>query len=126
MATNKKTKNPSSKKKNTDNTQQQAQKTEDKAANLVKEEKKAPQTMAKNEKKSQKKSSDKGKKPNIFQRMINFVKAVYHELRKVTWLNREELIQHTGVVAGIVAIFTLLVWVVDSGLGGLAALFIKK
>lgn len=126
MATNKQTKNPSSKQKKTNNTQPQAQKSEDKAANLVKNEKKAPQTTAKNEKKTQKKSSDKGKKPNIFKQMVDFVKAVYHELRKVTWLGKKELTQKTGVVAGIVAIFTLLVWVVDTGLGGLAALFLNK
>ncbi|KNZ42360.1 preprotein translocase subunit SecE [Acetobacterium bakii] len=126
MATNKKAKTASSKQKKTNNTQPQAQKSEDKAANLVKTEKKAPQTTAKNEKKTQKKSSDKSKKPNIFQQMVDFIKAVYHELRKVTWLDKKELTQKTGVVAGIVAIFTLLVWVVDTGLGGLAALFLNK
>jgi len=126
MATNKKAKNASSKQKKTNNTQQQAQKSEDKAANLVKLEKKAPQTTAKNEKKTQKKSSDKSKKPNIFKQMVDFIKAVYHELRKVTWLGKKELASKTGIVAGVVAIFTLLVWVVDTGLGGIAALFLNK
>ena len=124
MATNKKNKNASSK-QGKENTQQQAQKTGDKATNLVKEEKKTPQSTAKNEKKSQKKSSDKSKEPNIFQKLVNFLKGVYHELRKVTWLTKEELLQRTGIVAGIVGIFTFLVWVVDSGLGALAALFIN-
>lgn len=125
MATNKKAKNASSK-QGKENTQQQAQKTGDKATNLVKEEKKTPQSTAKNEKKSQKKSSEKSKEPNIFQKMVSFLKGVHHELRKVTWLTREELLQRTGIVAGIVGIFTFLVWVVDSGLGALAALFINK
>ena len=44
----------------------------------------------------------------------------------VTWLGKKELTQKAGVVAGIVTIFTLLVWVVDTGLGGLAALFLNK
>lgn len=124
MATNKKAKNASSN-QGKENTQQQAQKTGDKATNLVKEEKKTPQSTAKNEKKSQKKSSDKSKEPNIFQKMVGFLKGVHHELRKVTWLTKEELLQRTGIVAGIVGIFTFLVWVVDSGLGALAALFIN-
>lgn len=124
MATNKRTKNASSKQGKT-NTQKQAQTTEDKAVNLVKEDKKTPQSTAKNEKKPQKKSSDKSKEPNIFKKVINFIKAVYHELRKVTWLTKDELLQRTGIVAGIVGIFTLLVWVVDSGLGALAALFLN-
>jgi preprotein translocase subunit SecE len=124
MATNKRTKNASSK-QGKQNTQQQAQKTDDKAANLVKEEKKTPQSTAKNEKKTQKKSSEKSKEPNIFQKMIGFLKGVHHELRKVTWLTKEELIKKSGVVAGIVGIFTFLVWVVDSGLGALAALFMN-
>jgi preprotein translocase subunit SecE len=54
-----------------------------------------------------------------------FLKGVYSELRKVTWLNKQELAQKTGLVAGIVAIFTLLVWIVDTGLGALAALFLN-
>lgn len=124
MATNKRTKNASSKQGKT-NTQQQAQTTEDKAVNLVKEDKKTPQSTAKKEKKPQKKSSDKSKEPNIFKKVINFIEAVYHELRKVTWLTKDELLQRTGIVAGIVGIFTLLVWVVDSGLGALAALFLN-
>ncbi len=124
MATTKKNKNASSK-KGKENTQEQAQKTGDKAANLVKEEKKTPQSTAKNEKKPQKKSNEKNKQPNIFQRLVAFLKGVHHELRKVTWLTKDELLKQTGVVAGIVGIFTLLVWVVDSGLGALAALFIN-
>ncbi|HEY5557209.1 preprotein translocase subunit SecE [Acetobacterium sp.] len=126
MATNKKTKNNSSKQKQINNTQQQAQKSGVKATDLLKEEKKAPQTTAKNEKKPQKKSSDKSKRPNIFQVIVGFLKGVYHELKKVTWLERDELMRRTGVVAGIVSIFTFLVWVVDSGLGALAALFLNK
>lgn len=124
MATNKNTKNASSK-KGKENTQQQAQKTGDKAVNLVKEEKKTPQSTAKNEKKTPKKSSEKNKAPNIFQKMIGFLKGVHHELRKVTWLTKDELLKKSGIVAGIVGIFTFLVWVVDSGLGALAALFIN-
>ncbi|WKY47203.1 preprotein translocase subunit SecE [Eubacteriaceae bacterium ES3] len=121
MATKKK-KNNASKPQNEQNTPVQAAKDTDKGSNLVKEEKKS---AAKSEKKSSKKSVDKNKKPNIFQQLVAFLKGVYSELKKVTWLNRQELAQKTGLVAGIVAIFTLLVWIVDTGLGALAALFLN-
>ena len=119
----KKTKN-ASKKTNTKNITTQVQKDTDKATNLVKENKKATQAI-KTEKKTLKKSVDKKKKPNIFQRAIIFLKCVLSELKKVTWLNKQELVQHTGIVAGVVTIFTLLTWVVDTGLGALAALFLN-
>ncbi|MDI3536701.1 MAG: preprotein translocase subunit SecE [Eubacteriaceae bacterium] len=121
MATKKK-KNNASKPKNEQNTPVQPTNDTDKGSNLVKEEKKP---AVKSDKKSSKKSVDKNKKPNIFQRLTAFLKGVYSELRKVTWLNKQELAQKTGLVAGIVAIFTLLVWIVDTGLGALAALFLN-
>lgn len=70
------------------------------------------------------KRSGKNEKPNIFVRAINYIKSVITELKKVSWLTGDELLKSTTVVAGIVAILTLLVWIVDSGLGALAALFI--
>ena len=119
----KKTKN-ASKKTNTKNITTQVQKDTGKATNLVKENKKATQAI-KTEKKTLKKSVDKKKKPNIFLRAIIFLNCVLSELKKVTWLNKQELVQHTGIVAGVVTIFTLLTWVVDTGLGALAALFLN-
>ncbi|WP_417088907.1 preprotein translocase subunit SecE [Eubacterium maltosivorans] len=70
------------------------------------------------------KKSDKKKKPNIFVRMLDFVKGVFSELKKVNWLTKEELAKSSGFVAGFVAIFTFLIWIIDSGLGALAALLI--
>ncbi|MGL4607150.1 MAG: preprotein translocase subunit SecE [Eubacteriaceae bacterium] len=126
MATKKRSKNANSKQKKVNNTQEKPQRPAVTAEIPVREEEKAVKSVDKKEKKNQKKSSDKGKKPNIFKRFVAFIKGVYSELRKVTWLNRKELVQHTGVVAGIVGIFAFLVWIVDSGLGALAALFITK
>lgn len=120
----KKANKATSKKKNIKNTTAQGQKDTNKAKNLVKEEKKVSQAV-KTEKKKPKKTVDKDKKPNIFQRAIGFLKGVSSELKKVTWLNRQELVQHTGIVAGVVTIFTLLTWAVDTGLGALAALFLN-
>lgn len=124
----KKNKNANNKQKKTNNTQTKAQRPTVTAEIPVREEDKKPAktTVEKKDKKNQKKTSDKSKKPNIFKRFVAFIKGVYSELRKVTWLNKKELAQHTGVVAGVVAIFTFLVWIVDSGLGALAALFITK
>ena len=120
----KKNKKANVKKNNVKNTTAQVQKDTDKATKLVKEEKKTVQ-VTKADKKTPKKSVDKNKKPNIFMRAILFLKGVLSELKKVTWLNKQELVQHTGIVAGVVTIFTLLTWVVDTGLGALAALFLN-
>lgn len=120
MATKKKKKN-ASKPKKVQNAPEQIQKDTDKAANLVKEDKKP---ASKGEKKTPKKV-DKNKQPSVFKRLTGFFQGVQSELRKVTWLNRQELTQKTGLVAGIVAVFTLLVWIVDTGLGALAALFLN-
>lgn len=70
-------------------------------------------------KKSPKKS--KKNKKNIFVRAWEFIKSVFTELKKVTWLTGEELAKSTAVVAGMVAVMTLLVWLVDTGLGFMAA-----
>ena len=86
---------------------------------VVKAEKKA-----KAEKTKPTKKADRNEKPGIFRRAINFLKDVRTELKKVTWLTPDELMKSTGVVAGIVAFFTLYTWIVDSGFGTLAALIL--
>lgn len=67
------------------------------------------------------KKPKKNNKPNIFVRAIQFIKSVFTELKKVSWLTGEELVKNTAVVGGMVAILTLLVWLVDTGLGAMAA-----
>ncbi len=86
---------------------------------VVKAEKKA-----KAEKTKPTKKADRNEKPGIFRRAINFLKDVKTELKKVTWLTPDELMKSTGVVAGIVACFTLYTWIVDSGFGALAAMIL--
>lgn len=68
---------------------------------------------------------DKVKRPGLIKRAITFLKSVWSELKKVTWPTRKELLQHTSVVLGIVFILTLIVYVIDVGLGGLLALIIR-
>ena len=76
------------------------------------------------EKKKPTKKADRNEKPGIFKRAINFLKDVRIELKKVTWLTPDELMKSTGVVAGIVAFFTLYTWIIDSGFGALAAMIL--
>ncbi|SHF24540.1 preprotein translocase subunit SecE [Alkalibacter saccharofermentans] len=78
--------------------------------------------MAKSEKEVRK---EKVKKPGLIKRFTAFVKGVGAELKKVTWPTKNELMQHTSVVLGIVFILTLIVYVIDAGLGGLLALIIR-
>ncbi|MEG0075129.1 MAG: preprotein translocase subunit SecE [Eubacterium sp.] len=125
MATKTKKKSKNAKQINTkknDNIQK-TQVAESKKADVAKDEKNSGKSTDSKEKKVSKKA-DKNKKPNIFVRMGTFIKGVFTELKKVNWLSKEELAKSSGVVAGIVAIFTFLVWVIDSGLGALAALLI--
>ena len=71
-----------------------------------------------------KKAAAKKKKPSIFKRFADYVKGVISELKKVSWLSGEELTKSTAVVAGCVAVLTILVWLVDTGLGAMAALLL--
>jgi len=59
-------------------------------------------------------------KTGLFSRFTNYIKGVRTELKKVTWLNREELQQASGVVFGIVGISAFTVWIMDTGLSFLA------
>ena len=91
---------------------------------VVEAEVKADKKASKDEKEpktSRKAGRKKKDKPNIFQRGVEFVKSTYKELKKVSWLSGEELAKSTGVVAGCVAIFTLITWLMDTGLGAMAA-----
>lgn len=73
------------------------------------------------------KKKDKKKKENkvgIWKRFTEFLKSVWFELKKVTWPTKPDLMQHTSVVLGIVVIMTLVVWIMDMGIGGLLSLII--
>jgi len=93
---------------------------------VVKTEKKSADKKAKgsNVAKNAVKKKDKNKKPNVFTRLVTFIKEVIVELKKVSWLSNDELMKSTSVVAGIVLIFTLMTWIVDSGFGAIAAALI--
>jgi preprotein translocase subunit SecE len=86
--------------------------------------------MAKNEKtnaavKAQGKKSEKAatekkntknqnKKPNIFQRFVQYLKDVRVELHRVVWPSRKELISASLVVVGALIFFGVFIYIVDS------------
>lgn len=65
------------------------------------------------------KKSTKGKspdrRPGIFARIVNFVREVVAELRKVIWPTRKELITYTTVVVIFVTVMLTIVGLLDYG-----------
>lgn len=68
-----------------------------------------------------KKERERKNNPTFWDKTVNFVKGTYKELKKTQWLDASELNKATGSVFGIVSIFTLVTWLVDSGLGAVTA-----
>ena len=62
----------------------------------------------------------KDKKANIFVRMgkaiAKFFKDEKGECKKIVWPDRKTVLKSTGVVLVVVAIFALILWLVDTGL----------
>ena len=62
----------------------------------------------------------KDKKTNIFVRMgkaiAKFFKDEKGECKKIVWPDRKTVLKSTGVVLVVVAIFALILWLVDTGL----------
>ena len=57
-------------------------------------------------------------KDNSMNKAINFLKQSIGELKKSTWLSRQEVVQSTFLVAIVVALVALYVGVIDWGLTG--------
>jgi preprotein translocase subunit SecE len=53
------------------------------------------------------------KKPNVFARIVIFIRQVFAELRKVVTPTRQELLKYTGVVLGFVVVMMALVYGLD-------------
>ncbi len=45
-----------------------------------------------------------------------FILGVWHELKKVHWPNRQQLIAYSGVVLFSVALVAIILWIFDLGL----------
>ena len=61
----------------------------------------------------------------MIKKIIQFLKEVKNELKKVTWPNRKEVINSTIVVLIATAIITIFLYLVDVGLSRLVGLIIK-
>ena len=86
--------------------------------------------MAKNEKsaaaekieKAEKTKAKKPKsdKPNIFVRIFKaigrFFKDLRGETKKIVWPDGKSVLKSTGVVLAVVAVFTVVIWLIDLGL----------
>ena len=86
--------------------------------------------MAKNEKsaaaekieKAEKTKAKKPKsdKPNIFIRIFEaigrFFKDLRGETKKIVWPDAKSVLKSTGVVLAVVAVFTVVIWLIDLGL----------
>ena len=73
----------------------------------------------KTEKKTRPAAKDKGvRNPLAF--VLNYLKQVVAEMRKVIWPNRKQMVSYTTVVLVFLAFMVALIGVVDIGLGWLA------
>ncbi|MEE0434159.1 MAG: preprotein translocase subunit SecE [Peptococcaceae bacterium] len=75
-------------------------------------------------KKAEANKKAKEKKPGFFARLKKSWKLGFGEMKKVHWPTRKEVTTYTGVVLVTVAIITVLIWAVDSGITALFSLFI--
>ena len=46
-------------------------------------------------------------------RAAKFLSSMWSEVKKITWLSRKELMQHTSVVLGLVVIMAIIFWITD-------------
>ncbi|MBQ9988589.1 MAG: preprotein translocase subunit SecE [Clostridia bacterium] len=64
-------------------------------------------------------TKNKGKKKG---RIRQFFRDVKSELKKATWPTKKELVKYTGVVLAFIAIFSVVVGLLDYGLAALLGL----
>ena len=74
------------------------------------------------ENKKEKKS--KSDKPNFFQKIWIKIKEVFSELKKVTWPTFGKVVKQTGVVIVVVAIFLVVISLIDFGLSAILQQFV--
>jgi preprotein translocase subunit SecE len=58
--------------------------------------------------------TDQEKRPNVFARIVRYIREVVSELRKVIWPTRKQMVTYTGVVLVFVAFMVALVFGLDS------------
>lgn len=72
-----------------------------------------------------KKAKPKNDKPNFFVRIGRKLKEVFSEIKKVSWPSFGKVVKQTGVVLGVVALFLVVISLMDFGLGQLLSLLMK-
>ena len=72
--------------------------------------------------KAKKKKTDSGASRNPIAFVVNYLKQVIAELRKVIWPNRKQMVSYTSVVLVFLAFMVALIGVVDLGLAKLVLL----
>ena len=77
-------------------------------------------------KKPAKKQPAADKKPNPFKRFGRWLKGVFSELKKVTWLKGKDVAKNTAVVLTVVVLFFVVLFVIDYVLAGLLGLIVNK
>ena len=109
-------------------TAQQEPEVQVEVAQDVAPEKAAVNVDSKNEprkaKNSAKKQAANEKKPNPFKRFGRWLKGVFSELKKVTWLKGKDVAKNTAVVLTVVVLFFVVLFVIDYVLAGLLGLIV--
>ena len=70
----------------------------------------------------EKKVQPKEKKPNIFKRMGRKLKETFSEIKKVSWPSKSKVFKQVAVVFGVVLCVTVVIVLMDLGLGQLLKL----
>lgn len=74
---------------------------------------KAAKKAAKKQEK-QKGKDGKARKPSLWQRFVNYCKAVKSEMQRVVWPTRQELINASLIVVGAIIFFGVLIGIIDN------------
>ena len=77
-------------------------------------------------------AENKAAKPGFGTRFVNFFKGIgrsfknmYHELKKVTWPTKKELLNYSVVVFVFMVVMGIIIGVIDLGAGALVDLIVK-
>ena len=70
----------------------------------------------------EKKVQPREKKPSIFSRMGRKLKETFSEIKKVSWPSKSKVAKQVAVVFGVVLAFTVVIVLMDLGLGQLLKL----
>ena len=77
-------------------------------------------------------NTNKSAKPGFVDRCKNFFKGIgksfknmYHELKKVTWPTKKELLNYSVVVFVFLIVMGVIIGVIDTGAGALVNLIVK-